>query len=146
MALVNPVSFLRCPSCFSPLHKLHSLLWPANIHHQGLYCTEEALGKTVVDISLTDYKPHDPFIPTTVHASVNSHCPISAVFYPLGNTHAKEDSAVQWAYKTSQNCFISHNHLIRFSPSKLILTFRFTASTLSVTSGIPNCCIGWNVT
>lgn len=121
-ALMNPVSFLRCPSCFSPLrHKLHSLLWPANINHQRLYCTEEALGKIVADISLPDYKPHDPLIPMTVHASVNSHCPISAVFYPLGDTHAKEDSAVQCTYKTSQNCFISYNNLIPFPPSKLTL-------------------------
>ena len=82
--LVNPVSFLRCPSFVSPLrHKLHSLLWPANINHQRLYCTEEALGKIVADISLPDYKPHDPLTPMTVHASVNSHCPVSAVFYPL---------------------------------------------------------------
>ena len=147
-ALVNPVSFLRCPSCFSPLrHKLHSILWPANINHQRLYCTEETLGNIVVDVSLPDYKPHDPLIPMTIHASVKSHCPVSAVSYPLGDTNAKEDSAVQCTYKTSQNCFISHNNLTPFPPSKLTLTvtFRFIANTPSLTSRILNCFIGWNV-
>lgn len=33
-------------------------------------------------------------IPMSLHASVNSHCPINAVFNPLGDTRAKEDYTV----------------------------------------------------